>query len=73
MAAGAAGITQVGFVLDYLEVRHAATLAPITSLKDGPMRMLVAAKLGSTRLIDNIAVQRGEACGCACIVPPARD
>ena len=56
MAAGAAEITKAGFVLDYLEVRHAATLAPIGSLKDGPMRMLVAAKLGNTRLIDNIAV-----------------
>lgn len=56
MAAGAADITEAGFVLDYLEVRHAATLAPIGSLKDGPMRMLVAARLGKTRLIDNIAV-----------------
>ena len=56
MAVGAAVITKAGFVLDYLEVRHAATLAPIGSLKDGPMRMLVAAKLGNTRLIDNIAV-----------------
>ena len=42
--------------LDYLEVRHAETLAPIASLKEGPMRMLVAAKIGTTRLIDNIAV-----------------
>jgi pantoate--beta-alanine ligase len=56
MAGGAADITNAGFVVDYLEVRHAATLAPIASLKDGPMRMLVAAKLGNTRLIDNIAV-----------------
>lgn len=56
MAAGAAQITKAGFVLDYLEVRHAASLAPIGSLKDGPMRMLVAARIGSTRLIDNIAV-----------------
>ncbi|MBR0936392.1 pantoate--beta-alanine ligase [Bradyrhizobium jicamae] len=56
VAAGAAEITEAGFKLDYLEVRHAATLAPIASLKEGPMRMLVAAKLGSTRLIDNIAV-----------------
>ncbi|MGF6434002.1 MULTISPECIES: pantoate--beta-alanine ligase [Bradyrhizobium] len=56
MADGAAAITRAGFVLDYLEVRHAASLAPIGSLKDGPMRMLVAAKLGSTRLIDNIPV-----------------
>lgn len=56
VAAGATEITQAGFALDYLEVRHANTLAPIGSLKDGPMRMLVAAKLGATRLIDNIAV-----------------
>ena len=45
-----------GFKLDYLEVRHAETLAPIASIKDGPLRMLVAARLGGTRLIDNIAV-----------------
>ncbi|MBR0692831.1 pantoate--beta-alanine ligase [Bradyrhizobium lablabi] len=56
MAAGVALINKAGFGLDYLEVRHAVTLAPITSLKDGPMRMLVAARLGATRLIDNIAV-----------------
>ena len=56
MEQGAAMIAEAGFVLDYLEVRHAETLAPIASLKDGPMRMLVAAKLGTTRLIDNIAV-----------------
>ena len=49
-------IRGAGFTLDYLEVRHAETLAPIGSLGQGPMRMLVAAKLGTTRLIDNIAV-----------------
>ena len=42
--------------LDYLEARHAETLAPIASIKDGPVRLLVAAKLGRTRLIDNIGV-----------------
>ena len=54
--AGAELIKDAGFALDYFEVRHAETLAPIASLKDGPMRMLVAAKIGTTRLIDNIAV-----------------
>jgi pantoate--beta-alanine ligase len=56
IAAGADMIRSAGFALDYLEVRHAETLAPIGSPKEGPMRMLVAAKLGATRLIDNIAV-----------------
>ena len=56
MAAGAELITAAGFAVDYFEVRHAETLAPIASRKDGPMRMLVATKIGTTRLIDNIAV-----------------
>ena len=56
MAGGAEMITAAGFVLDYFEVRHAETLAPIASVKDGPMRILVAAKIGKTRLIDNIGV-----------------
>jgi pantoate--beta-alanine ligase len=56
IAGGAELIENAGFKLDYLEVRHAETLAPVTSVKDGPLRMLVAAKLGTTRLIDNIAV-----------------
>jgi pantoate--beta-alanine ligase len=56
MADGAEMITEAGFMLDYFEVRHAETLAPIGSVQDGPMRVLVAAKLGKTRLIDNIAV-----------------
>ena len=47
---------QAGFVVDYLEARNADTLAPVQSAKDGPLRLLVAARLGKTRLIDNIAV-----------------
>ena len=53
---GEATIEQAGFAVDYLEARHAETLARITSIKDGPVRLLVAAKIGRTRLIDNIAV-----------------
>jgi pantoate--beta-alanine ligase len=53
---GRAEITRAGFALDYLEARHALTLAPVSSCKDGPIRLLVAAKLGATRLIDNVAV-----------------
>ena len=51
---GADLIRQTGFALDYLEARHAETLAPVSSFDDGPVRLLVAAKIGTTRLIDNI-------------------
>lgn len=56
LAAGAETITRAGFALDYLEARHADTLAPIGRRDDGPVRLLVAAKIGTTRLIDNIKV-----------------
>jgi pantoate--beta-alanine ligase len=56
MAAGAALAVAAGFTLDYFEVRHAETLRPIAAVKDGPMRILVAAKIGTTRLIDNVSV-----------------
>lgn len=45
-----------GFMPDYVEARHAETLAPVARLGDGPIRLLAAARLGMTRLIDNIAV-----------------
>lgn len=51
---GAGVISNAGFALDYLEARHAETLAPISSFNDGPVRLLVAGKIGTTRLIDNI-------------------
>jgi pantoate--beta-alanine ligase len=56
MAGGAEQITSAGFGLDYLEVRHAETLAPVASVRDAPARILVAARIGKTRLIDNVAV-----------------
>ena len=56
MAGGAELVTNAGFILDYFEARHADTLAPIASVKDGPVRILVAARLGKTRLIDNVGV-----------------
>jgi pantoate--beta-alanine ligase len=56
---GGAEIERAGFVLDYLEARHADTLQPIAALADGPIRLLAAARIGKTRLIDNIAVSGG--------------
>jgi pantoate--beta-alanine ligase len=52
---GGAEIERAGFTLDYLEARHADTLEPVASAKAGPLRLLVAARIGKTRLIDNIA------------------
>ena len=56
MDQGRTEITEAGFVLDYLEARHAETLQPLPSASAGPVRLLVAAKIGRTRLIDNIGV-----------------
>ena len=57
LSEGREAVVRAGFALDYLEARHAETLAPIASTKDGPVRLLVAAKLGTTRLIDNVGVR----------------
>jgi pantoate--beta-alanine ligase len=56
IAAGAGLVSAAGFTLDYFEARHGDTLAPIASTKDGPIRLVVAAKIGNTRLVDNVAV-----------------
>ena len=46
------GFSQV----DYAEFCDASSLAPLTALTDAPARLLVAARIGGTRLIDNMAV-----------------
>ncbi|MBZ0215313.1 MAG: pantoate--beta-alanine ligase [Fimbriimonadaceae bacterium] len=59
LSAAKTRISQAGFDLDYLEARNAKTLQPLEKQKENePIRLLVAAKLGTTRLIDNIAVKR---------------
>jgi pantoate--beta-alanine ligase len=45
--------------LDYAVVADAETLEPLEWLDKRPARALVAARLGTTRLIDNIAVEVG--------------
>jgi pantoate--beta-alanine ligase len=55
MSEGWLAIEAAGFVVDYFEARHADTLRRVETVEDGPLRLLVAARLGKTRLIDNIA------------------
>lgn len=55
--AGRATLTAAGFgPIDYLELRHAETLARFEGEIDGPARVLGTAWLGTTRLIDNVPV-----------------
>jgi pantoate--beta-alanine ligase len=56
VAAGVERVTGAGFAIDYFEVRQADTLAPVASRELGKLRILVAATIGKTRLVDNIAV-----------------
>ncbi len=56
LAAVEAELTEAGFArIDYVSLCDADSLAPADSL-DTPVRLLAAARLGTTRLIDNIAV-----------------
>jgi pantoate--beta-alanine ligase len=53
--AASRSLTTLGFKVDYIAARNAETLA-IPKSTDEPLRLLAAAWLGTTRLIDNIAV-----------------
>lgn len=53
--AAARSLTTLGFKVDYVAARNAETLA-VPAEHDEPMRILAAAWLGKTRLIDNIEV-----------------
>lgn len=55
MSEGWLAIEAAGFAVDYFEARHAETLRRVETADDGPLRLLAAARLGKTRLIDNIA------------------
>lgn len=53
---GTQRLIEAGFdAVDYVELREADTLKPMTKL-NGPARILAAARIGKTRLIDNWAI-----------------
>ncbi|MEQ1790107.1 MAG: pantoate--beta-alanine ligase, partial [Rickettsiales bacterium] len=56
LAKGIADLTAQGYKVEYLELCNCETLEPLTELEDDAM-LLVAARLGETRLIDNIVVE----------------
>ncbi len=56
LSAASLDLKAAGFRVDYVELRNAETLAPVVDFKTEKLRLLVAAWLGKTRLIDNIAV-----------------
>ena len=58
LAKGRAELEALGFgPIDYLAVADPETLKPLDALEPGkPARLLVAARLGSVRLLDNVAV-----------------
>ncbi|MEZ5776112.1 MAG: pantoate--beta-alanine ligase [Hyphomicrobiaceae bacterium] len=61
-ARGRADIEAAGFRLDYLEARSLDRLMPYPGDRaEGPGRVLVAAHIGSTRLIDNVPIEAGRA------------
>ncbi|MEO0617783.1 MAG: pantoate--beta-alanine ligase [Pseudomonadota bacterium] len=53
-------LSEAGFAVDYAEVRDAETLAPLDIIGTASARLFVAATLGTTRLIDNIAIPRAQ-------------
>ncbi|MDB5696276.1 MAG: pantoate--beta-alanine ligase [Sphingomonas bacterium] len=55
LAQARATLEQAGFVIDYVDVADAESLAPDPPV-ERPRRLLAAARLGGTRLIDNLAI-----------------
>jgi pantoate--beta-alanine ligase len=58
LANGIEAILKADFsTVDYFALVDAQTLEPVTQLTGKPLRLLAAAKIGKTRLLDNLALQ----------------
>jgi pantoate--beta-alanine ligase len=54
-----AALLKSGFAsVDYVELADARSLRPLTALSDAPARLFAAARIGGTRLIDNMPLTR---------------
>ena len=56
LANGVKQLNNAGFKIDYFEARNEDSLMTLFGSGQEPMRLLIAARLGATRLIDNVAV-----------------
>jgi pantoate--beta-alanine ligase len=56
LARGTAELERAGLTVEYLEIRDAETLAPVTAKITAPSRAFAAIHLGRTRLIDNLPI-----------------
>jgi pantoate--beta-alanine ligase len=57
LGAGLAELGAAGIDPEYLEVRDAEELSAVTELGERPVLVAVAARVGGTRLIDNVLIQ----------------
>jgi pantoate--beta-alanine ligase len=57
LAAARAELAESGVEAEYLEARDAEDLSPIESFNGRPALIAVAARVGDTRLIDNVVVE----------------
>jgi pantoate--beta-alanine ligase len=54
--AAMAGLRDRGWAPDYITLRYQHDLSPVTAVGSQPLVVLGAARLGKTRLIDNLVV-----------------
>ncbi len=59
LARASAALEEAGFAVEYVEVREAGDLSPVTAEITVPSRVLAAVRLGRTRLIDNMPIAAG--------------